>query len=142
MRYFLIGLAAASVFAASSAVSQTDSDAPARLVIGVDRAGDLPRLTPVQFVYLGHQYCWYDGGWKGPGFYWCGYAYRHGYGWGGGAGWMGYSYRGGAYYHGGAVYRGGGYYGGGYHGGAVSGGSAYARGPNGGVAHGGYVNGA
>jgi hypothetical protein len=91
-----------------------------------------------QFVYLGHEYCWYSGGWKGPGFYRCGYAWRHGYGWGGPAGWMGYSYRGGAYYHGGAVYRG--YYGG-YHGGGVNAGAGYVSDPNGRYTQGTTVNG-
>jgi hypothetical protein len=42
------------------------------------------------FVWHGRQYCWYDDGWRGPGFYWCGYARRHGLGWGGGAGWHGW----------------------------------------------------
>jgi len=26
----------------------------------------------VQYYYGGRQYCWYDVGWQGPGFYWCG----------------------------------------------------------------------
>ena len=42
------------------------------------------------FLWQGHRYCWYDDGWQGPGFYWCGYARRHGLGWGGGAGWHGW----------------------------------------------------
>jgi hypothetical protein len=42
------------------------------------------------FVWHGRRYCWYDDGWQGPGFYWCGYAKRHGLGWGGGAGWHGW----------------------------------------------------
>jgi hypothetical protein len=69
------------------------------------------------YVYGGHNYCWYDGGWKGAGWYQCGYAWRHGLGWGGAVGWNGW--------HGGAVWRGGahighhhgGYRGGHYHGG-------------------------
>ena len=36
------------------------------------------------FDWHGRRYCWYDDGWHGPGFYWCGYARRHGLGWGGG----------------------------------------------------------
>jgi hypothetical protein len=136
MQNLFIGLAAAaSLFAASPGWAQR-ADA-AHLVFGVDRAGDRPGLTPAQFVYANRQYCWYPNGWKGPGFYWCGYAMRRGYGWGGPAGWMGYSYRGGSYYHGGAVYHGGV-----YRGGTVSSGQNYVRGPNGGVAHGGHVNGA
>ncbi len=44
------------------------------------------------YVWGGRNYCWYPGGWRGPGWYWCGYAYRRGYGWGGGAGWHGWYY--------------------------------------------------
>ena len=52
-------------------------------------AGPFPRhrILPVekaQFFLLGHNFCWYDGGWQGPGWYWCGYAWNNGYGWGGG----------------------------------------------------------
>jgi hypothetical protein len=52
-------------------------------------------IEQAQFVYLGRNYCWYDRGWRGPGFYWCGYAWRRGLGWGGGAGWRGWHHRGG-----------------------------------------------
>jgi hypothetical protein len=137
MQHLLIGLtAAASLLGAAQASAQAGQGG--QLVLGVDRPADRPLLTPAQFVYGGRQYCWYPNGWKGPGFYWCGYAMRRGYGWGGPAGWMGYTYRGGSYYHGGVVYRGGTA----YRGGAVSGSQSYVRGPNGGVAHGGQVHGA
>ena len=43
----------------------------------------------VQFLFGGRQYCWYEYGWQGPGWYWCGYERRRGYGWGGGYGWHG-----------------------------------------------------
>ncbi len=132
MRNLLVSVAAsASLFGASQALGQSQTEVPAQRLVGADRVGETPRLIPAQFVYLGHQYCWYPDGWKGGGFYWCGYAYRRGYGWGGPAGWRGYSYRGGSYYHGGAVYRGG----------TVSGGHGYVRGPNGGSASGGTVRG-
>ena len=42
------------------------------------------------FFWSGHRYCWYDSGWRGPGWYWCGYAWHRGYGWGGGYGWRGH----------------------------------------------------
>lgn len=51
-------------------------------------------VQQVQFFLGGRNYCWYDDGWHGPGFYWCGYAYRRGYGWGGGAGWHGWNHGG------------------------------------------------
>lgn len=44
-------------------------------------------IEQVQFRFGGYDYCWYDDGWRGPGWYWCGYAYRTGYGWGGPLGW-------------------------------------------------------
>ena len=63
--------------------------------------GALPstQILPVenaQFFFLGHNFCWYDGGWQGPGWYWCGYAWNNGYGWGGGEGWHGWNH--GAYH--------------------------------------------
>ena len=38
--------------------------------------GVLPstQILPVeqeQFFFLGHNFCWYDDGWQGPGWYWC-----------------------------------------------------------------------
>lgn len=50
-------------------------------------------IQQVQFLYGGRDYCWYNNGWRGPGFYWCGYAFRRGLGWGGGAGWHGWDHR-------------------------------------------------
>lgn len=48
---------------------------------------DLAVLQGVQY-WQGRQYCWYDEGWRGPGWYRCGYAWRRGYGWGGARGWQ------------------------------------------------------
>ena len=53
--------------------------------------GFLP-IENAQFVYLGHNFCWYDGGWQGAGYYWCGYAWNNGNGWGGGEGWNGWNH--------------------------------------------------
>jgi hypothetical protein len=47
-------------------------------------------VEQAQFIFGGRNYCWYDDGWRGPGFYWCGYAWRRGLGWGGGVGWHGW----------------------------------------------------
>ncbi len=71
------------------------------LTAAIGQANALPvnRFTPAaipsdveqaQFFYGGQNYCWYDDGWRGPGFYWCGYAWRRGLGWGGGVGWHGW----------------------------------------------------
>jgi hypothetical protein len=59
--------------------------------------GALPttQILPVenaQFFFLGHNFCWYDDGWQGPGWYWCNYAWNNGYGWGGGEGWHGWNH--------------------------------------------------
>jgi hypothetical protein len=48
-----------------------------------------------QYAWGGRNYCWYPGGWRGPGWYWCGYAWRRGFGWGGGYGWHGWGHGGG-----------------------------------------------
>src|ERR1700761_1053745 len=77
---------------------------PAKASIGVGSASlgavadGAALVEHVQYVYGGQSYCWYDGGWRGPGWYYCGYAWRSGLGWGGGAGWNGWVWRGGGAY--------------------------------------------
>lgn len=81
--------------AAAAAALSTGAVAPAA------NAQPALQLTPVQFgfyLYGGRQYCYYFDGWRGPGWYWCGYAYRRGYGWGGPEGWRGWD-RGGRGHH-------------------------------------------
>jgi len=53
------------------------------------QAGNAGLLQNVQFFFGGRQYCWYWDGWHGPGWYWCGYAFRRGIGCGGPRGWRG-----------------------------------------------------
>ena len=80
-----LALAVATGFAlplAGSAEAAMSGALPSTQVLPVENA---------QFFYLGHNFCWYDGGWQGPGWYWCGYAGNNGYGWGGGDGWHGWS---------------------------------------------------
>ena len=48
---------------------------------GVVPATQLLPIEQAQFFFLGHNFCWYDDGWQGPGWYWCNYAWRSGYGW-------------------------------------------------------------
>ena len=96
---------------------------PALLDNGVSYAGEAGQLEKTQWFYGGRNYCWYGGGWQGPGYYWCGYAWRRGLGWGGPIGWRGWGgggWRGGGGWHGGGGWRGGGGWhggGGGWHGG-------------------------
>ena len=55
---------------------------------GLGAAGNsLSLVEKTQFFFGDREYCWYDDGWHGPGFYWCGYAFRQGFGWGGPVGW-------------------------------------------------------
>jgi hypothetical protein len=51
---------------------------------------ELNVVEKAQFIYEGREHCWYDRGWHGPGWYWCGYAFRRGLGWGGPVGWHGW----------------------------------------------------
>jgi hypothetical protein len=84
------------VAAASALVVGALATGPARAAIqdGADAlraAADNGALVEqVQFRWGGYDYCWYDDGWRGPGWYWCGYAYRTGFGWGGPLGWNGW----------------------------------------------------
>lgn len=89
--------AATSLFSASLVSPAAQAEPTPHLIFGVDRAADAPTLDRVQFIYGGRNFCWYDSAWRGPGFYWCGYAWRRGLGWGGGRGWHGW--RGGGLYH-------------------------------------------
>ncbi len=65
--------------------AQDAGDVAAGIVAGIAGA----------FAFGGRNYCWYDNGWNGGGWYWCGYGYNQGYGWGGGYGWHGWQWRGG-----------------------------------------------
>ena len=94
-----------------------------------DLASANSAIENVQFVVGGQSYCWYDGGWRGPGWYYCGYAWRTGLGWGGVAGWNSWVWRGGGRY-----WNGGRYYAGGWRGGVHGGGAVWRGGAHGGGA--------
>ena len=44
-------------------------------------------VDDVAYVFHGRDYCFYPDGWRGPGWYWCGYRWHRGLGWGGVVGW-------------------------------------------------------
>jgi hypothetical protein len=91
MRSLILGVATtAALLSTSVAVGAASAEPSSQLIFGVDRASDAPSLERVQFIFGGHNYCWYDSGWQGAGFYWCGYASRRGLGWGGGDGFNGW----------------------------------------------------
>jgi hypothetical protein len=92
-RFKFVGMA---LFGLAGAVAT----APASAAIGAPeglRAAleDITAIENVQYVWRGQQYCWYEDGWRGPGWYRCGYHLRRGFGWGGPMGWRGW--RGGEY---------------------------------------------
>jgi hypothetical protein len=88
-----IGLAVILVapLGAGTTLTVTAQTAPAGLSGQLGAAADsLNMLEQTQYIYGGRRYCWYFDGWRGPGWYRCGYARRHGLGWGGGTGWQGW----------------------------------------------------
>ena len=106
MRRFIITVAAATAFVAGAPIMGASVGAAPIVAPEAIRAAtdSMNVVESVQFIWAGRDYCWYDDGWHGPGWYWCGYAFRNGLGWGGGYGW--HNWRGG-HAGGGAVVRGG-----------------------------------
>jgi len=94
MRRIGLTLTAAVALIACGTLADRLQAAPISAPEGLRAAlGSLDIVVKAQvFVWHGRRYCWYDDGWQGPGFYWCGYARRHGLGWGGGAGWHGWQH--------------------------------------------------
>ncbi len=149
MRNLVLSLAASAALLAAAPLASAQTASDGRLIFGLEPVGAPPRVQDVQFLFGGRNYCWYPAGWHGPGYYWCGYAYRRGFGWGGPEGWHGWRGGGGGGHdgHGGrggasvghAAFGGGGHGGGhgGDHGGPVGGGhgGAPAGGGHGGGGH-------
>jgi hypothetical protein len=89
MRKIGLALAVAGAFVIGIAFSGGAKAAPA---MGIGPASEeLNIVDQVQYVYGGYRHCWYANGWKGPGWYRCGYHNRRGYGWGGPVGWNGWA---------------------------------------------------
>ncbi|MFZ0206964.1 MAG: hypothetical protein WAL59_12750, partial [Roseiarcus sp.] len=83
---------------AAGATLHLASPAPAAIADGA-LAGRTPLIDNalierVQYAYGGQNYCYYETGWRGPGWYWCGHAGTYGVGWGGAYGWRGWTYAG------------------------------------------------
>ena len=91
MRSFLIAAAAALTVSFPLAAAAEPSSS-GQLIYGVDRMDTAPPLIDAQYAWGGRQYCWYWDAWRGPGWYWCGFAFRRGYGWGGPEGWRGWGH--------------------------------------------------
>ena len=75
VRRFGITIAAATLFVAGAPMMGASVGAAPAVAPGAYRAAadNMSVVETVQFVWLGHEYCWYDDGWQGPGWYWCGY---------------------------------------------------------------------
>jgi len=120
IRNVVFGVAATTMVVVGPFMGESVRAAPLVAVGGVRAAAqNLNAVETVQFIWAGRNYCWYDDGWRGPGWYWCGYAFRTGLGWGGGYGWHGWR---GGHPGGGRGGHGGGGRGGGHGGGGHGGG--------------------
>lgn len=61
--------------------------APIGLPEGTRSAADRLAIVEAAHMMGHHDYCWYEDGWNGAGWYQCGYAGLKGQGWGGPYGW-------------------------------------------------------
>jgi len=119
MSKLAVGLSAVALLATGALNSESASAAP--LALGRDAVNTVTSsvVDNVDYLFEGHNYCWYYDGWHGPGWYYCGYSWRRGYGWGSPEwGWRGWAWGGPRYgrgWHGRDGGRGG--HGGGGHGG-------------------------
>ena len=103
MAKFLKRLGISAVFAVAALAG---GQAAAMPLAGPGKAFErVDLVAKTQYSYGGQNYCWYDDGWNGPGWYVCGQYTVRGVGWGGAAGWHGWTRTGAA--SGGAVVRGG-----------------------------------
>jgi len=109
MRRIALGLSTAALLAACGFGATTASAAPLSGAAAIITDAGMSTVDKVDYYYDGRNYCWYYDGWHGPGWYWCGYAWRRGYGWGSPVyGWRGWAWGGPRYRPGIRSYRGGG----------------------------------
>ena len=94
MRKFLLAAGAAATLLAAPLLTGRAEAVPLGAAGYQLAAEDLNLVEQVQYVYRGRRHCWYANGWRGPGWYWCGYRTRRGLGWGGPVGWRGWRYGG------------------------------------------------
>jgi hypothetical protein len=89
MRKFALTLAAIAL-SAGALVGKADAMPLGATSPLASAADELNAVEKTQYRWGGRQYCFYPDGWRGPGFYWCGYHLRRGMGWGGPMGWRGW----------------------------------------------------
>jgi hypothetical protein len=88
MRYLVYAVATTTALFAGGMLMSGRAEAAPLAPDGLRATADgFDILENAQFRLRGGNYCWYEGGWQGPGFSWCGYGSRHGFGRGGGQGW-------------------------------------------------------
>ncbi len=91
MKNLTLSLAAAAAMVAASVAATTAQAAPVRGdSLAAALAAKNPAIVDAQYSYRGRSYCFYPQGWRGPGWYRCGYHWRRGHGWGGTYGWRGW----------------------------------------------------
>jgi hypothetical protein len=85
MRNFVLTLATAGFLVAGGALWAGPAQAALLGASGaLDAAVDeLGVIHQAQNVYGGRRYCYYENGWRGSGWYWCGYGARVGVGYAG-----------------------------------------------------------
>ena len=84
IRNLVVALAATAAMMLGGNAEAASMSTPAAMRTAAD---SLKMTKNVQFIWDGRNYCWYDDGWNGPGWYWCGSYLVPGTGWGGGYGW-------------------------------------------------------
>lgn len=99
MRCSTVGLGTAALL--GSLVFAPAFAAPTGQSLGLRAADDAQNpILDVQYLWDGYEYCWYDFGWRGPGWYVCDYGpWVTGYWWGGPRGWRGWSVARGRRFH-------------------------------------------
>src|SRR4051794_24305418 len=96
MRRLMTIMSAAAAFMVAGSVINRAEAIPFGNASGIrDAQEELNVVDHVQYYYGGRRFCWYDNGWNGPGWYWCGRYLTPGIGWGGGYGYRGWGGRGG-----------------------------------------------
>ena len=68
LRNLIVALAATAAMVVGGSAGAASMSAPAAIRTAAD---SLKMTENVQFFWSGHNYCWYDDGWNGPGWYWC-----------------------------------------------------------------------
>ena len=97
MRKLMTTLAAVAALMAAGTVANRANAMPLGDPTGVRGAIDeLNIVDNVQYYWGGHRWCWYDDGWNGEGWYWCGRYLVPGIGWGSDVGFRGFVFRGGS----------------------------------------------